>query len=113
MPGLDCADGFAAPRGSSAEPAAPWQFMWLMTGAIFLGCKWLTFWGVRRQIQPICVGRALAYFFLWPGMEAEKFVCPTDRQNLTALNRQVLRTEVREPRDPRWVSRAAKQLSGN
>jgi hypothetical protein len=95
---------------------APWQFMWLMAGAIFLGCKWLTFWGVRRQIQPVRVGRALAYFFLWPGMDAKKFACPTDRQNLTALNRQVLRkpaSEVRESRDPRWVSRAAKQLSGN
>jgi hypothetical protein len=90
--------------------------MWLMTGAIFLGCKWLTFWGVRRQIQPVRVGRALAYFFLWPGMDAKKFACPTDRQNLTALNRQVLRkpaSEVRQARDPRWVSRAAKQLSGN
>ena len=95
---------------------APWQFMWLMTGAIFLGCKWLTFWGVRRQIQPVRVGRALAYFFLWPGMDAKKFACPTDRQNLTALNRQVSRkpaSEVRQARDPRWVSRAAKQLSGN
>src|SRR6478672_27719 len=95
---------------------APWQFMWLMTGAIFLGCKWLTFWGVRRQIQPVRVGRALAYFFLWPGMDAKKFACPTDRQNLTALNRQVLRkpaSEVRQARDPRWVSRAAKRLSGD
>jgi hypothetical protein len=95
---------------------APWQFMWLMTGAIFLDCKWLTFWGVRRQIQPVRVGRALAYFFLWPGMDAKKFARPIDRQNLTALNRQVLRkpaSEVRQARDPRWVSRAAKQLSRN
>jgi predicted DCC family thiol-disulfide oxidoreductase YuxK len=94
----------------------PWQFMWLMAGAIFLGCKWLTFWGVRRQIQHVRVGRVLAYFLLWPGMDAKKFACPTDRQNLTALNRQVLRkpaSEVRHARDPRWVSRAAKQLSAN
>src|SRR4029079_16580481 len=60
--------------------------------------------------------RAPAYFFLWPGMDAKKFACPIDRQNLTALNRQVLRkpgSEVRQARDPRWVSRAAKHLSGN
>src|SRR4029077_2661714 len=44
---------------------APWQFMWLMTGAIFLGCKWLTFCGLGRQSQAVRVGRALAYFFLW------------------------------------------------
>src|SRR6476661_4774671 len=69
---------------------APWQFMWLMTGAIFLGCKWLTFWGVRRQIAHVRVGRALAYFFLWPGMDAEKFLCSPMRKSLTALSRQVL-----------------------
>jgi hypothetical protein len=54
---------------------APWQFMWLMAGAIFFGCKWLTFWSARRQIVRVRVGRALAYFFLWPGMDAEKFLC--------------------------------------
>jgi hypothetical protein len=42
--------------------------MWLMTGAIFLGCKWLTFWDARSQIVHVRVGRAHAYFFLWPGM---------------------------------------------
>jgi predicted DCC family thiol-disulfide oxidoreductase YuxK len=69
---------------------APWQFMWLMIGAIFLGCKWLTFWGARSQIVHVRVGRALAYFFLWPGMDAEKFLDPPTRKNLTALSRQVL-----------------------
>src|SRR5437660_2971167 len=50
---------------------APWQFMWLTTGAIFLGCKWLSFWNARTHVR---VGRAFAYFILWPGMDAEKFL---------------------------------------
>src|SRR5437763_811822 len=50
---------------------APWQFMWLMAGAIFLGCKWLTFWSARRQIVHVRVGRALAYLLLWPGLDAK------------------------------------------
>jgi alginate O-acetyltransferase complex protein AlgI len=59
---------------------APWQFMWLMTGAIFFGCKWLSIWRARRQSCYLRVGRALAYFFLWPGMDAEKFLrSPADR----------------------------------
>jgi len=94
---------------------APWQFMWVMTGAIFLGCKWLTFSHARRQIVHFPLSRALAYFFVWPGMDAERFVGPTDRKNLTALNRQVLRKpgcEVRVGREWRWVSSAAEQLSG-
>jgi predicted DCC family thiol-disulfide oxidoreductase YuxK len=66
---------------------APWQFMWLMTSAIFLGCKWLTFWGGRSQIVHVRVGRALAYFFLWPGMDVEKSLDPPTRKNLTALSR--------------------------
>jgi predicted DCC family thiol-disulfide oxidoreductase YuxK len=98
------------------DRVAPWVFMWLMAAAIFFGCKCLTFSGARKKIVHVRVGRALAYFFLWPGMDAKRFACPTDRQNLTALNRQVLRkpaSEVSQARDPRWVSRAAKQLSGN
>jgi hypothetical protein len=67
--------------------------MWLMTGAIFLGCKWLTFWGARSQIVHVPVGRALAYFFLWPGMDVEKFLDPPTRKNLTALSRQVFRAD--------------------
>ncbi len=79
---------------------APWQFMWLMAGAIFLGCKWLTFWSARRQIVHVRVGRALAHFFLWPGMDAEKF-----------LRRPAC--QVHKTREQALVSGAAEELSGN
>ena len=79
---------------------APWQFMWLMTGAIFLGCKWLTFWSARRQIVYLRVGRALAYFFLWPGMDAEKF-----------LRRPAW--EAHKTREQAVVSAAAEEFSGH
>ena len=89
---------------------APWQFMWLMTGAIFLGCKWLTFSHARRQIVHIPVGCALAYFFLWPGMDAEKFLRPPAHKNLTALSRQVLRGL--QGGERRRVSGASEEPSG-
>jgi len=74
--------------------------MWLMTGAIFLGCKWLTFWSARRQIVHVPFGRALVYFFLWPGMDAEKF-----------LRRPAC--QVHKTREQALVSGAAEELSGN
>lgn len=57
------------------RPALPdWVFMWALAFAIFFGCKWLT---LRRA----CTGRprpprltALAYLFLWPGMDANAFL---------------------------------------
>jgi predicted DCC family thiol-disulfide oxidoreductase YuxK len=97
------------------DRVAPWQFMWLMAGAIFLDCKWLTFWRARRQIVPIRAGPALGYFFLWPGMDAEKFARQPVRENLTALSRQVLTElagEARGAREQRFVSRAAEELPG-
>ena len=56
------------------DRVAPWVFMWLMAAAIFFGCKWLTFSRARKQIIHVRVDRALAYFFLWPGMDGEKFL---------------------------------------
>jgi len=56
------------------DRVAPWVFMWLMAAAIFFGCKWLTFSRARKQIVRVRVGRALAYLFLWPGMDGEKFL---------------------------------------
>jgi predicted DCC family thiol-disulfide oxidoreductase YuxK len=58
---------------------APWVFMWFMAGAIFLGCKWLTFWRVRQQRVPLHLRRVLGYFFLWAGMDAVTFLDPKAR----------------------------------
>jgi predicted DCC family thiol-disulfide oxidoreductase YuxK len=56
------------------DRVAPWVFMWLMAAAIFFGCKWLTFSRARKQIVHVRVGRALAYLFLWTGMDGENFL---------------------------------------
>jgi hypothetical protein len=55
---------------------APWIFMWLMAGAIFLGCKWLTFWRAQSQHTNLQLKRAPAYFLLWAGMDAASFLAP-------------------------------------
>lgn len=50
----------------------PWGFMWLMAGAIFFGCKWLTFWrAIQRHV--FSPGWALGYLFAWPGMDPNPF----------------------------------------
>jgi predicted DCC family thiol-disulfide oxidoreductase YuxK len=66
---------------------APWQFMWLMAGAIFFGCKWLTAWRAQEPNADLKLTPTLGYFFAWPGMDAEKFLS-RPRQNSTALSRQ-------------------------
>jgi predicted DCC family thiol-disulfide oxidoreductase YuxK len=55
----------------------PWQFMWLMAGAIFFGCKWLTAWRAQKPNADLKLTSTLGYFFAWPGMDAEKFLCPS------------------------------------
>jgi alginate O-acetyltransferase complex protein AlgI len=51
-----------------------WVFMWALAGAIFIGCKWLT-WrkallsGVRSSAV-----RSLTYLFAWPGMDGSEFL---------------------------------------
>ena len=51
----------------------PWAFMWLMVGAIFMGCKWLTLQQAKQK-QRVTISRQLAYLFLWPGMDAVSFL---------------------------------------
>ncbi|HEX4084859.1 MAG TPA: MBOAT family protein [Chthoniobacteraceae bacterium] len=62
----------------AATARAPaWLDMWAIAGAIFLGCKWLSWWeGPRAPL-----GRTLAYFILWPGMDAATFL---DSRNVPA-----------------------------
>src|SRR5262249_37460294 len=49
----------------------PWVLMWLLAFALFGLAKW----GAWRPLQPRPVtGRAAAFFFLWPGMDARAFL---------------------------------------
>jgi Membrane bound O-acyl transferase family len=51
----------------------PWVFMWILSFAIFVSLKWLTWWRARARIaQP--VWRSMAYLVAWPGMDAEAFL---------------------------------------
>jgi hypothetical protein len=49
-----------------------WVFMWILSFAIFVSLKWLTWWRARARVgQPIW---SLAYLLAWPGMDAEAFL---------------------------------------
>ena len=51
----------------------PWVFMWVLSLAIYLSLKWLTWWRVRsRTDHP--AWRSVAYLFAWPGMDADTFL---------------------------------------
>jgi Membrane bound O-acyl transferase family len=50
----------------------PWAFMWAMAGAIFFGCKWLT-WLQGRGVAPLG-WKDVAYLFGWPGLDAKTFI---------------------------------------
>lgn len=76
---------------------APWRFMWTLAVAIFFGCKWQTWWEYRNIARGE-FARTLGYLFVWPGMDAEKFL---DSQ------KHALRPEVKE-----WVWACFKTVSG-
>jgi hypothetical protein len=57
---------------------APWAFMWVLSVAIFVGCKWQTWWE-ERTIPGATVARSLEYLFAWPGMDAESFLDPNKK----------------------------------
>src|SRR4029077_16921525 len=51
----------------------PWVFMWILSFAIYLSLKWLTWWRARPQ-TPHQVWRSAAYLLVWPGMDADAFL---------------------------------------
>jgi hypothetical protein len=49
--------------------------MWILSFAIFISLKWLTWW--RANEQGTHAGwRSAAYLFAWPGMDADEFLNP-------------------------------------
>lgn len=77
----------------------PWVFMWLLAVAIFVGCKWETWWEARsRGFAPRNWGPNAAYLLLWPGMESQQFFSSTTQK------RQIPARE--------WLAASAKTLSG-
>jgi len=50
-----------------------WAFMWILSFAIFIGLKWLTWWKARGVVEHP-TWRSTAYLLAWPGMDAEAFL---------------------------------------
>jgi alginate O-acetyltransferase complex protein AlgI len=48
-----------------------WGYMWAIAGALFVGCKWLTF--RTAQHRGASFGRIFGFLFVWPGLNAEEF----------------------------------------
>jgi alginate O-acetyltransferase complex protein AlgI len=64
------------------ERLPAWAFMWLLAGAIFLGCKWLTLYREKQRAGHVAPLRALGYLLAWPGMDARQFLGePNDNRN--------------------------------
>ncbi len=51
----------------------PWVFMWILSFAIYLSLKWLTWWRARSRIAHPA-WRSVAYLLAWPGMDADAFL---------------------------------------
>jgi len=57
------------------KPVLPaWGFMWAMAVAIYLGCKWLTWWKTWQAGWRPGAGSTFAYLLAWPGMDAKGFL---------------------------------------
>lgn len=72
-----------------------WAFMWLLAGAMFVGCKWLVLSRARNRSSAGLI-RLWAFFIGWIGMDAERFVgnrqvaAPARSEWLAALSKTLL-----------------------
>ena len=55
------------------QPWPPWMVMWAIAVAVFALCKVLTW---RAGLRPASLGRHIAYFIAWPGLDAKAFLGP-------------------------------------
>jgi predicted DCC family thiol-disulfide oxidoreductase YuxK len=76
---------------AARNQVSPWALMWLMAGALFLGCKWLTFRRVWRERTPLHLERLPGYFIFWAGMDAASFLgSDSGRGNLARHTRRII-----------------------
>src|SRR5262245_19844519 len=61
-----------------------WAFMWTMAGALYAGCKWLTYCAARRPGVAANRLRSLEYLVAWPGMDAGAFLSRSGNENSPA-----------------------------
>jgi hypothetical protein len=64
----------------------PWVFMWVLSLAIYLSLKWLTWWRVRSRIDHPA-WRSVGYLFAWPGMDADTFLNARQRAPAPAVSK--------------------------
>jgi alginate O-acetyltransferase complex protein AlgI len=57
--------------------------MWVLSFAIYLSLKWLTWWQSRSRVAHPA-WRSMAYLFAWPGMEAETFLSTAEKAQAPA-----------------------------
>jgi alginate O-acetyltransferase complex protein AlgI len=70
--------------------------MWSLALSIYVGCKWLTL--ISAAVNGAPIWRQVAYFLLWPGMDADSFLTPT--------------FHIKEPPVAEWLFAVGKLLLG-
>ena len=51
-----------------------WTLMWLLSLAIYIGCKWLTWHSA--EVDHVPLWKQAAYLLAWPGLDAATFMNP-------------------------------------
>jgi Membrane bound O-acyl transferase family len=75
-----------------------WALMWMTSIALFTGFKWWTFWRAVERSATRSLSRSIAYLFLWPGMDARRFISAAP--------------PVLQPTSTAWIWAATKTIGG-